>query len=155
NDLLGHGTHVAGIIAGNGYNSAGLTYYHTFYGIARRANIVNVRVLDDQGLGTVSNVIAGIGWVVGNKAGYNIRVLNMPLGNPVFESYTTDPLNQAVEAAWKAGIVVVCSAGNDGRVSDFVDTLNHPENEGYGTNYGSINVPGNDPYVITVGAMKQ
>ncbi len=74
------------------------------------------------------------------------------MGHPVGESYTTDPLCQAVEAAWKAGIVVVCSAGNDGRLDSF--TLPPLPNEGYGTAYGSITSPGNDPYVITVGAMK-
>ena len=74
---------------------------------------------------------------------YNIRVINLSLGRPVFESYTLDPVCQAVEAAWKAGIVVVSAAGNDGRD-------NSVGNQGYGT----IESPGNDPYVITVGAMK-
>jgi len=74
---------------------------------------------------------------------FNIRVINLSLGRPVYESYTQDPLCQAVEAAWKAGIVVVVAAGNDGRDNTFGE-------QGYGT----INAPGNDPYVITVGAMK-
>ena len=152
-DQLGHGTHVAGIIAGNGTSSTGLQYFHTYLGVAPNANLVNVRVLDDQGGGSVSNVLAGINWIVQNKAKYNIRVLNVSLGHPVYESYKTDPLNKAVEAAWKAGIVVVCSAGNTGRIGD--DSAAYSgDNEGYGTAYGTIQCPGNDPLVITVGAMK-
>ena len=116
-DCCGHGTHVAGIIAGNGATSTGSQYYRTFYGIARNANLVSVRVLDQNGQGSVSTVISGLQWVVANKAKYNIRVINLSLGHPVGESYTTDPLCQAVEAAWKAGIVVVCAAGNNGRAN--------------------------------------
>ena len=152
-DKLGHGTHIAGIIAGNGKASTGVQYFHTFVGVAPNANLVNVRVLDDQGGGSVSNVLAGINWIVQNKAKYKIRVLNVSLGHPVYESYKTDPLNKAVEAAWNAGIVVVCSAGNTGRIGD--DAAAYPgDNEGYGTAYGTIQCPGNDPLVITVGAMK-
>lgn len=151
-DKCGHGTHVAGIAAGNGIYSRGIAFYRHFYGIAQRADLVNVRVLDAQGAGNVSSVIAGIQWVVNNKARYNIRVMNISLGHPVGESYTTDPLCQAVEAAWKAGIVVVCAAGNNGRWSDVQSTA--ANNEGWGTAYGSIQCPGNDPYVITVGATK-
>jgi serine protease AprX len=88
-------------------------------------------------------VIAAIERAIALKNTYNIRVINLSLGRPVFESYTDDPLCQAVEAAWKAGIVVVVAAGNDGR------------NNSFGTDgYGTITSPGNDPYVITVGAMK-
>jgi serine protease AprX len=152
NDLCGHGTHVAGIVAGNGYMSTGAACTHTFYGIARRAGLVNVRVLDANGQGTVSQVISGLQWIVTNKAKYNIRVVNLSLGHPVGESYTTDPLCQAVESAWKAGIVVVCAAGNAGRLQNVVDAS--LDNEGYGTAYGSIQSPGNDPYAITVGAAK-
>ncbi len=152
NDLCGHGTHVAGIIAGNGNASSGLTCYKTFYGIARQANLVNVRVLDSHGMSDVSTVLAGIQWVINNKSAYNIRVMNISLGHPVGESYTTDPLCQAVEQAWKAGIFVVCAAGNEGRLN-VTATLGAP-NEGWGTAYGSIQCPGNDPYVITVGATK-
>ena len=139
-DLCGHGTHVAGIIAGNGAWSAG--GIRTFYGVARNANIIDVRVLDQNGQGTVSSVLAGLQWAVANKSRYNIRVLNLSLGHPVGESYTTDPLCQAVETAYKAGIVVVCAAGNDGRLDAAQD---QPDNEGWGTNYGSIVSPGNDP----------
>ncbi len=152
-DLCGHGTHVAGIIAGNGAASTGPQCFRTFYGIARQAGIINVKVLGDQGQGCVSDVVAGLQWTVANKSAYNIRVVNLSLGHPVGESYKTDPLCQAVEAAWRAGIVVVCAAGNGGRLN----STNTPglDNEGWGTNYGSIASPGDDPCVITVGAMKQ
>lgn len=151
-DLCGHGTHVAGIVAGNGANSSGTGYFNTFTGLAKRADVISVRVLDSQGSGTVSNVIAGINWVITNKATYKIRVINMSLGHSVGESYKTDPLCQAVERAWKAGIVVICSAGNTGRASATASA--GLDNGGYGTAYGSVQSPGNDPYVITVGAMK-
>jgi serine protease AprX len=151
-DQCGHGTHVSGIIAGDGAASTGSQYTHTFYGIARRANLINARVLDENGQGSVSTVLAGLQWVIANKSAFNVRVINLSLGHPVGESYTTDPLCQAVEAAWKAGIVVVCAAGNDGR-ENAVST-NGASNEGWGTAYGSIQSPANDPSVITVGATK-
>ncbi len=152
NDDCGHGTHVAGIIAGNGASSSGLLCYNTYSGVAPQANIVSVKVLNAQGGGTVSQVVSGIQWVLANKAKYGIRVINLSLGHPVGESYVNDPLCQAVEQAWKSGVVVVCAAGNDGRLN--VSATAGDDNEGYGTNYGSVEVPGNDPYVITVGAMK-
>src|SRR5947208_11473771 len=142
-DLYGHGTHVAGIIAGAGWFSTGSNFTHTFKGIAPNANIINLRVLDQNGAGTDSSVIAAIQTAISLKSTYNIRVINLSLGRQVYESYTVDPLCQAVEAAWNAGIVVVVAAGNQGR-NDSAGT------EGYGT----IAVPGNDPYAITVGAMK-
>jgi serine protease AprX len=153
-DPCGHGSHVAGIIAGDGSASSGSKATRTFYGVAPDAKIINVRILDHNGEGKVSNAIAAIQWVIANKDlnGNNIRVLNLSLGHEVGESYKTDPLCQAVEAAWKAGIVVVCAAGNDGRLNA-AGKLGQP-NEGYGNNYGSITSPGNDPYVITVGAVK-
>lgn len=156
-DDCGHGTHVAGIIACNGTASSGPDFFRTFYGIARGANLVNVRVLNASGQGTVSDVIAGLGWTVAHKDEYGIRVINLSLGHPVGESYTTDPLCQAVEAAYQAGLVVVCAAGNGGRRWDTPRTLLGivvGSNEGYGTVYGGIQSPANDPYVITVGAMK-
>jgi len=142
-DQYGHGTHVAGLIAGDGLNSTGTMYYRTFEGIAPSAKLVNLRVLDANGAGTDSVVIAAISKAIALKSTYNIRVINLSLGRPVIESYKLDPLCEAVEKAWKAGIVVVVAAGNYGRV-DVVG------NDGYGT----ITSPGNDPYVITVGAMK-
>lgn len=152
-DACGHGTHVAGIVGGNGAKSSmeGKAY-RTFYGIARQVDLVNVRVLDASGQSDVSTVIAGIQWVLQNQNTYKIRIMNLSVGHPVGESYTTDPLCQALEQAWKAGITVVCAAGNAGRVQNIPD--HSLSNECYGTAYGSIQSPGNDPYVITVGAMK-
>jgi len=141
-DQYGHGTHVAGLIAGNGADSTGPMFYRTFSGAAPNANLINLRVLDQNGSGTDSQVIAAIEQAIALQQTYNIRVINLSLGRPIYESYTLDPLCQAVEQAWKAGIVVVVAAGNDGRDLN----LNA---EGYGT----IEAPGNDPYVVTVGAM--
>src|SRR5438477_3563486 len=142
-DQYGHGTHVAGIIAGAGWFSTGSNFTHTFKGIAPNANIINLRVLDQNGVGTDSSVIAAIQTAISLKSTYNIRVINLSFGRQVYESYTVDPLCQAVEAAWNAGIVVVAAAGNQGR-NDSADTAG----------YGTIAAPGNDPYVITVGVMK-
>jgi len=142
-DQYGHGTHVAGVVAGNGANSTGAGYTKTFRGIAPNANIINLRVLDVNGVGTDSAVISAISAAIKLKQTYNIRVINLSLGRPVYESYALDPLCQAVEKAWQAGIVVVVAAGNDGR-------NNSMSTSGYGT----ITAPANDPYVITVGAMK-
>ena len=142
-DPYGHGTHVAGIVAGGGNSSTGGTFTKTFVGVANGANIINLRVLDQNGSGTDSAVISAIQQAINLKTTYNIRVINLSLGRPVYESYTLDPLCQAVEQAWKAGIVVVVAAGNEGRNN----SLNT-------SGYGTIMVPGNDPYVITVGAMK-
>lgn len=152
-DDCGHGTHIAGIIAGNGSASTGKKYTQTFMGIAPEASLVNIRVLDDQGQGTVSNVISGIDWAIKNRFRYNIRVLNISSGHEVGESYKTDPLCQAVEQAWSKGLVVVCAAGNGGRA--FQNPKAKRDNEGYGTAYGSIQSPANSPSVITVGAMKR
>jgi serine protease AprX len=140
-DQYGHGTHIAGLIAGNGYSSTGFQYSKTFKGIAPSAAIVNLRVLDSNGSATDSQVIAAISQAVALKSKYNIRVINLSLGRAVYESYKLDPLCQAVERAWKNGIVVVVAAGNYGR---------YQPTQGYAT----ITSPGNDPYVITVGAMK-
>ena len=132
-DQYGHGTHVAGIVTSDA----------TYVGVAPAANIVNLRALDQNGNGTDANVIQAIQAAVSLANTYNIRVINLSLGRPVSESYTVDPLCQAVEQAWKAGIVVVVAAGNQGR------------NNSMGTfGYGTITAPGNDPYAITVGAMK-
>ena len=113
-DAYGHGTHVAGIIGGNGANSTSNAIY-TFTGIAPNVNLINLRVLDANGAGTDSAIIAAIERAIALKATYNIRVINLSLGRHVFESYTLDPLCQAVEKAWNAGIVVVVAAGNNGR----------------------------------------
>jgi serine protease AprX len=142
-DPFGHGTHVAGIIAGNGFNSAGQGNFQTLRGIAPNAELLDLRVLDSNGEGVDSDVISAIQTAIALKSKYNVQVINLSLGRPVYESYTVDPLCQAVEEAYRAGIVVVVAAGNDGR------------DNSAGTNgYGTITSPANDPYVITVGAMK-
>jgi serine protease AprX len=141
-DAYGHGTHVAGLIAGNGNHSTGNQFTRTFTGVAPNANLINLRVLDQNGQGYDSTVIEAIEAAIALKTTFNIRVINLSLGRPIWESYQQDPLCQAVEAAWKAGIVVVVAAGNEGRNENL-----NPEG------YGTIEAPGNDPYVITVGAM--
>jgi serine protease AprX len=142
-DAFGHGTHVAGIVAGNGFNSTGQGDFQTLKGIAPNAQLLDLRVLDANGEGVDSDVISAIQTAISLKSKFNIQVINLSLGRPVYESYTVDPLCQAVEAAYRAGVVVVVAAGNDGR------------DNSAGTNgYGTITSPGNDPYVITVGAMK-
>ncbi len=142
-DRYGHGQHVAGILAGNGTLSSCSNCNRLLKGMAPGANLINLRVLDANGAGTDSEVMAAIDSAITLASTYNIRIINLSLGRPVYESYTKDPLCLAVEQAWKAGIVVVVAAGNDGRDNSF------------GTNgYGTIDAPGNDPYVITVGAMK-
>ena len=140
-DAYGHGTHIAGLIGGNGANSTGLLYFQNFKGIAPKANIVNLRVLDANGSASDSTVIAAISQAISLKSKYNIRVINLSLGRGVFESYRQDPLCRAVEQAWRNGIVVVVAAGNNGR---YLPT----------SGYSTVTSPGNDPYVLTVGSMK-
>ncbi len=137
-DLYGHGTHVAGIIAGNGSLSGG-----NYAGVAPGATLVDLRALDQNGSGTDSTVIAAIQQAIALQSTYNIRIINLSLGRGIGVSYTQDPLCQAVEAAWKSGIVVVVAAGNYGRLS--VNGSN---------GYGTVTAPGNDPFVLTVGATK-
>ena len=140
-DLFGHGTHVAGMIGGSG---AAATYVTSAYsgGSAPAIKFVDVRVLGRTGIGYTSEVIAGIDWVIANKAKYGIRVINLSLGRPVAESYLTDPLCQAVSRAVKAGIVVVASAGNYGMTPTGQPVL------------GGVTSPGNSPDAITVGAIE-
>ncbi len=118
------------------------SHYGVYAGVAPAVNLINLLVLNSTGSSTDSVVIAGIQRAIQLQSQYNIQVINLSLGRPIFESYTVDPLCQAVEAAWKAGIVVVVAAGNGGR-------NNTASTDGYAT----ITAPGNDPYVITVGAM--
>src|SRR5262249_19778604 len=134
---FGHGTHVAGIIAGANTKTTPLFTG----GIAPGANLINVRVLGDDGSGYTSDVLAGIDWVIANKAKYNIRVMNLSLGHAVMEPCATDPLCQAVGRAYAAGIVVVAAAGNYGTAPDGRMIL------------GGIVSPGNSPFAITVGAI--
>jgi serine protease AprX len=134
-DDWGHGTHVAGIIAGNGYDTLGVRE-----AIAPGAHIVALKALARDGSGTISNVIAAIDYAIAVKNTYNIRVLNMSLSAGVTESYNTDPLTLAAKRAVDAGIVVVASAGNLGKAKN-----GSPQ-------YGAIGAPGNAPWVLTVGA---
>ena len=134
-DDNGHGTHVSGIIAGNGYDTLGARA-----GIAPSAHLVGLKVLDAQGRGVISDVIAALDWAVANKALYNIRVVNLSVGAAVTESYNTDPLTLAAKRAVDAGIVVVTAAGNLGK-----NRLGQLQ-------YGGITAPGNAPWVLTVGA---
>jgi serine protease AprX len=139
-DAFGHGTHIAGIIAGNSNPAAGITNLYSG-GIAPGAKLVNVRVLGKDGLGWTSDVIAGIEWTIKNRDRYNIRIINLSLGHPVTEPSATDPLDQAVLRATTAGIVVVTSAGNSGKAGNGAPIL------------GGITSPGNAPSAITVGAI--
>ena len=134
-DDWGHGTHVAGIIAGNGYDSHG-----TRAGIAPGATLVALKALDGAGRGRISSIIQALDWAVANRTAYNIRVVNMSLGAGVFESYNTDPLTLAAKRAVDAGIVVVAAAGNIG-----LNANGDPQ-------YGAITAPANAPWVLTVGA---
>jgi serine protease AprX len=129
-DEYGHGTFVAGLIAGNGASSAG-----EYSGEAPGADLVSIKVAGANGRTDLAAVILGVQWAVLNRLADNIRVLNMSLGFQPFESTAINPLDQAVGAAWDSGITVVVSAGNAG-----------PEN-------GTILSPGDDPLVITVGAL--
>jgi serine protease AprX len=136
----GHGTFVDGLIAGNGAMSLpidqGGKAVQQFRGVAPGASIVSLKVLDSHGQGRASSLIAAVAWAIAHRHQYNIRVMNISVEGAATVPASYDPLDRAVEAAWKAGIVVVCAAGNEG---DFGP--------------GGILSPGNDPYVITVGAV--
>ncbi len=135
-DDNGHGTHVAGIIGGNGFNSLGVRA-----GIAPDAHMVSLKVLDAEGRGVISNVIAALDWVVAHKAQYNLRVINLSVGAAVTMSYNVDPLTLAAKRAVDSGIVLVTAAGN----------LGYNRTTG-ATQNGGITAPGNAPWVLTVGA---
>lgn len=126
-DDNGHGTHVAGIAAGNGSCSGG-----KYAGIAPNCDIVAVKVLDKNGSGISSDVLAGLQWIIDNKDKYNIRIINLSVGTN--EIYTEDPLVRGVEEAWNKGVVMTIAAGNNG-----------PDR-------GSVTSPGISRKVITVGA---
>ena len=141
-DGFGHGTHVAGVVAGTGrVNSA-------FAGIAPAARLANLRVLDSNGFGQTSDVIAAVDWVIQhrNDKGWdgkplNLRVINLSLGHAPYESATTDPLTTICRKAVAAGIVVVAAAGNYGRDANGNQVR------------GGITSPGTEPSIITVGAV--
>jgi serine protease AprX len=136
-DAFGHGTHVAGLIAGNGSNRpAGDPLRGRYVGVAPDARLISVKAGDEDGTATVLDVIDGLQFVVDHKSTYNIRVANLSLSSTVAESHRTDPLDAAVEAAWLKGIVVVAAAGNRGGAIDAVQYS-----------------PANDPWIITVGGV--
>ncbi len=128
-DTFGHGTFMAGLIAGDGAKSGG-----KFRGTAPEANLVSVKIAGFDGATDVSLVLAGIQWVVAHRDQYNIKVLNLSLGSDSGQTYSLSPLNYAVQRAWKSGITVVVSAGNSG------------------SNPKTILKPADDPYVVTVGS---
>ena len=130
-DEHGHGTHVAGIIGGNGLASGGI-----YRGVAPGVNLINLRVADKDGMTYESTVLDSLQWVYNNRDLYNIRVVNLSLNSTVALSYHNSPLSAAVETLWFSGIVVVVSSGNNGSTEGPV----------------SIYPPANDPFVITVGA---
>jgi serine protease AprX len=126
-DGFGHGTHIMGIIGGSGSQSSG-----TYIGVAPKVDLISIKVSDDTGAGSSSDVVAALQWILDNRATYNIRVVNISLNSAVNESYHTNPINAAVEILWFNGVVVVVSAGNIGKNALFP--------------------PANDPFAITVGA---
>jgi subtilisin family serine protease len=134
-DDYGHGTHVAGIIAGDGHDSGGRRR-----GVAPGATLLVEKVLDASGQGYISNVIAAIDYAIANKDALHLRVINLSVAAGVYESYETDPLTLAARRAVEAGLVVVSAAGNLGK------------GPGGKPQYGAIGAPGNAPWVITVGA---
>ncbi len=139
-DGYGHGTHIAGIIAGSP-TAAQLVTSQYQGGIAPGAHLVNVKVLGGNGAGYTSDVIAGIQWTVANRGKYAIKVINLSLGHPQVEPCLTDPLCLAVEKASAAGLVVVASAGNNGKDAAGKEV------------FASVTTPGAAPSAITVGAL--
>jgi serine protease AprX len=129
-DSYGHGTFIAGLIAGNGAASLG-----KYVGMAPAAKIISLKIAGRDGSADVSTIIAALQWVTFNTNAYNIRVLNLSLGTDSTQSYSIDPFDFAVEKAWQAGIVVNVAASNRGPSS------------------GTISKPADDPFVITVGAI--
>ncbi len=127
-DDSGHGTHVAGIIAGNGLSSRG-----KYIGMAPDARLVGIKALDQNGEGTTSDIISALEWCIENKATYNIKVINLSVGATAQGSCRTDPLCRATSAAWESGMAVCAAAGNDG------------------PGIRTINTPGTNPKIITVG----
>ena len=136
-DRYGHGTHVAGLVAGNGRRlAASDPLYNRYLGTAPDANLISIKVSDDSGGTTLIDVIDGLQFAVDFKDAYGIRVVNLSLSSTAAQSYVDDALDAAAEAAWFAGLVVVTAAGNRGDASDAVSYA-----------------PGNDPFVISVGGV--
>jgi serine protease AprX len=132
-DDNGHGTFVAGIIAGRGHGLPGTGTGGEYIGVAPNANIISIKVSDANGMAHVSDVISAIEWIAHNREQYNIRIINLSLVSNEVGSYSTDMLDAAVELAWLQGLVVIVSAGNNGPNA-------------------AIASPANDPFIITVGA---
>ena len=129
-DEFGHGTFVAGLIAGNGTSSGG-----QYKGVAPKAKLVSIKIAGADGSSDVSHVLAAMQWAVSYRGDYGIRVLNLSLGTDSTQSYHLSPLNAAVERAWDSGIVVTVSSSNNGPGA------------------GTVTKPGDDPLVVTVGAL--
>jgi len=130
-DRFGHGTFIAGLIAGSGAASNGAVK-----GVAPDVNLISLKIAGKDGSADITHVMAALQWAVSFKDVYNIRVVNLSLGTDSSQDYRVDPLDAAVERAWQAGLVVVVSAGNNGPGA------------------GTINKPADDPYVLTVGAVR-
>jgi serine protease AprX len=135
-DGYGHGTHVAGIIAGDGSRrDGGDPLWGQYIGIAPEARLIAIKASDDQGNGSVLDAIYGLQFAVDHKDDYNIRIINLSVSSTTQQSYKTDPFDAAVEAAYFHGILVVAAAGNRASVQDAVSYA-----------------PGNDPFALSVGA---
>ncbi|GAC14397.1 S8 family peptidase [Aliiglaciecola lipolytica] len=129
-DQNGHGSHVTGIIASSLKSDNG-----KFNGMAPDVYLLSVKAFDASGNGSYTDILDGLNYVYQNRNRYRIRVLNLSLGASVQSNYWSDPINQAVMRLWEAGVVVVTSVGNTG------------------SDYATVTVPGNNPYIITVGAL--
>ena len=128
-DQNGHGSHVSGIIASSLQADNG-----NYNGMAPDVYLLSVKAFDATGSGSYTDVLDGLNFIYQNRNRYRIRIVNLSLGANVQSTYWQDPINQAVMRLWDAGVVVVTSAGNSG------------------SDYGTITVPGNNPYAISVGA---
>lgn len=129
-DASGHGSLMSGIIGDSRKNSGG-----GYRGVAPDAEIIPITVFDGSGHGDFLDILRGLQWIYDHHEALNIRIVNMSLAAAPRFSYWDEPINQAVLKLWQAGLVVVAAAGNEG------------------PDWGSIGAPGNNPYVITVGAM--
>jgi serine protease AprX len=134
-DVYGHGTHVAGLIAGDGTDSNG-----GYKGIAPLANLISLKVSDENGMAYESDTVAALQWVLDHKDQYNIRVVNISLNSTNQQSYHTSPLDAAAEILWFNEIVVVASAGNRGMDGNL---------------FTIASSPANDPFIITVGSSSE
>ncbi|HEX7778544.1 MAG TPA: S8 family peptidase, partial [Vicinamibacterales bacterium] len=139
-DEYGHGTHVASIIAGSGKGSQ-TAEGSAYVGMAPGAHLLSLRVLGADGSGYVSDVLEAIHWTIENREKYKIRVINLSLGHPASGLPLDDPMAKAVEQAVEAGLVVVASAGNLGKLEDGTPVV------------GAIISPGYTPGALTVGAL--